>query len=123
VISPVQRRLQQAFGQLLQHTALSRQLQATGPGPVDQLADQPLVQAVQASRYVRVLSVFHARHHLGHQCRFHHRELHERFTVPMSFGDDLGQQGCTCVRKVSEDGEGALAHAVEPGRLHSGAGR
>jgi len=39
------------------------------------------------------------------------------------FWDDPVNRVVPALRKVSEDGEGALAHAVEPGRLHSGAGR
>ncbi|WIX90406.1 hypothetical protein [Amycolatopsis sp. DG1A-15b] len=42
-----------------------------------------LVEAVQAGLGLRVLSVLHAGHHVGHQVHFHDRELHRSFTVSL----------------------------------------
>jgi hypothetical protein len=59
------RRSQQALGQLLEHAALTGQLEATGLRPVDHLADQLLIKAIRGYCVIRLV---HAGHHLGHRC-------------------------------------------------------
>ncbi|GGP65236.1 hypothetical protein GCM10010185_42450 [Saccharothrix coeruleofusca] len=77
-----QGRLQQPLGQLLQHPALTGELQATGADPADQLVNQLLVQALQGGFGLGVLGVLHAGHHLGHQVRILDQELHRAFYNP-----------------------------------------
>ena len=53
---------------------------------LEELLHELLVQAVQTSRGLRILSVLHARHSVGHQVHFHDRELH-RWLCPVAGGD------------------------------------
>ncbi len=76
----LERGLQQPLGQLLQHPALTGQLQPAGLGAAQQLRDELLIQAGCG---LRVLGVLHAGHHVGHQVHFHDRELHRSFYSPL----------------------------------------
>jgi hypothetical protein len=103
-----ERRRQQLLGQLLQNPAFTSQLQPTGLRVAHQLRHELLVQAVHPGLGLRVLSVLHAGHHVGHQVHFHDRELHRTFHgppvrrrseapdgQPLEFGADSKDAGST----------------------------
>ncbi|KDO06061.1 hypothetical protein DV26_35840 [Amycolatopsis mediterranei] len=90
--------LQQPLRQLRQHPALAGQRQPASLRAAHQLRHELLVQAIQPGLGLRVLSVLHAGHHVGHQVHFHDREIHRSFSPDERTGcpcETIGEPACS----------------------------